>query len=327
MAASLKYTLHNYDSQNYLQKLGVWEVDSSNRDKYWVVYIHGGAWRDPRVTHEAFVPSIDHILSTSPTTNDDGGSSESGTGGGIAGFASIDYRLSPHPEFPQDIATTPADQYRGARHPDHLDDVRSALVFLQQRYGFGSNYVLVGHSAGGALAFQLLATSLSSPSASTTSTTGRKVEHPALPAAIVAFEGLYDFTGVNARYSGAYAPFFRGAFGDDPEEWDNAAPVKFAGSYAEKWPGRNLVLLGWSPDDTLVDEPEADNLARRLRDTDGFMDEGQGDDGRKGGEGGRGEKRLLLLKDLTGDHDEIWQSGRHVARMVRIALQKLGVGV
>jgi hypothetical protein len=37
MAAALKYTLHHYGSQNYLQKLGVWEVDSSNRDKYWVM--------------------------------------------------------------------------------------------------------------------------------------------------------------------------------------------------------------------------------------------------------------------------------------------------
>ncbi|KAI0532679.1 alpha/beta-hydrolase [Xylaria digitata] len=302
MAASLKYTLHHYGSQNYLQKLGVWEVDPANKGKYWVVYIHGGAWRDPRVAHETFAPSIDWILRTSPATGDRG----------IAGFASIDYRLSPHPQFPQDRATTPGDQYRGARHPDHLDDVRSALVFLQRTYGFGSNYVLVGHSAGGALAFQLLATS---PPASDTVAAG--AEHPVLPAAIVGFEGLYDFTGVDRRYDGAYAPFFRGAFGDDPGSWDAAAPIEFAGSYAEKWPGGNLILLGWSPDDTLVDEPEADNLARRLRDVDGFVEKGSGG----------GEKRLLLLKDLQGDHDEVWQSGEHVARMVWIALRELGVGL
>ncbi|TGJ86018.1 hypothetical protein E0Z10_g2754 [Xylaria hypoxylon] len=307
MAASLKYTLHQYGSQNYLQKLGVWEVDPANAGKYWVVYIHGGAWRDPRVAHETFAPSIDWILSTSPTTatNDGGGG---GSTGAIAGFASIDYRLSPHPQFPQDRATTPADQYRGARHPDHLHDVRSALVFLQRTYGFGANYVLVGHSAGGALAFQLLATS---PSDTPTAT-----EHPVLPAAIVSFEGLYDFTGVNKRYDGAYAPFFRDAFGDDPGSWDAAAPIKFAGSYAAKWPGGKFILLGWSPDDTLVDEPEADDMARRLRDVDGL------EEGPKGGEG-----RLLLLKDLRGDHDEIWRSGEHVARIVWIALRKLGVGL
>ncbi|KAI8952471.1 alpha/beta-hydrolase [Xylaria longipes] len=323
MAASLKYTLHHYDSQNYLQKLGVWEVEPANKGKYWVVYIHGGAWRDPRVAHETFAPVIDQILSTSPATASNSGAAP------IAGFASIDYRLSPHPQFPQDPATTPADQYRGARHPDHLDDVRSALVFLQRTYGFESNYVLVGHSAGGALTFQLLATA---PLASTASTHAasapagsvgtRQVEHPVLPAAIVAFEGLYDFTGVNERFGGAYASFFRSAFGDDPEGWDAAAPIKLSGNYAERWTSGEFVLLGWSTDDTLVDEPEADNMAQRLRDVDGFV---EGDGGE--GDGGEGEKRLLLLKDLRGDHDEIWQRSEEVARMVWIALRKLGVGL
>ncbi|KAI0977316.1 alpha/beta-hydrolase [Xylaria arbuscula] len=304
MAASLKYTLHHYGARHQLQKLGVWEVDPANKGKYWVVYIHGGAWRDPRVTHEDFAPSIDWILKTAA---DDGIA--------IAGFASIDYRLSPHPEFPQDPATTPAAQFRGAQHPDHIDDVRAALVFLQQTYGFGADYLLLGHSAGGALAFQLLATS---PFPSSGAPIAPQVEHPVLPVAIVGFEGLYDFTGVDQRYGGAYAPFFRGAFGEDPASWDAAAPIKFGGNYAEKWPGGKIVLLGWSPDDTLVDEPEADNLARRLKDVDGFVEEG--------GQGRAEEKRVLLLKDLRGDHDDIWRSGEHVARLVWIALRNLGVG-
>ncbi|KAI0525673.1 alpha/beta-hydrolase [Xylaria bambusicola] len=308
MAASLKYVLHYYGSQSLLQRLGVWRVDPARKGKYWVVYIHGGAWRDPRVTHESFMPSIDWILKTSPAATDNvGDNSRDSTSNAIAGFASIDYRLSPHPQFPQDPAKTPPDQYRGARHPDHIDDVRSALVFLQRTYGFGGDYVLVGHSAGAALAFQLLTTS--SPSATAT-------EHPVPPAAIVGFEGLYDFTAVDARYGGAYATFLRGAFGDDPENWDAAAPIKFTGNYAENWPGGKFILLGWSPDDTLVDEPEADNMARRLRDVDGFVNEGQG--------GELGEKTLLLLKDVRGDHDEIWRSGEHVSRMVWIALRTLG---
>ncbi|KAI1147063.1 alpha/beta-hydrolase [Nemania diffusa] len=328
MAASLRYTLRHYGSQNSLQKLGVWQGDPANKGKYWVVYIHGGAWRDPRVSHETFTPSIDWILRTSPptpaATNDSGSSS---TTNAIAGFASIDYRLSPHPQFPQDPATTPADQYRGARHPDHLHDVRSALVFLQRTYGFGSNYVLVGHSAGAALAFQLLATSPSplAPISPAATPGPEQAGHPVLPAAIVAFGGLYDFTGINERYGGAYAPFFRGAFGADPEGWDAAAPIKFAGSYAEKWPGGKIALLGWSPDDTLVDEPEADNMTQRLRDVDGFVAERPGEDQESAGSVGGSEKRLILLKDVRGDHDEIWQSGEHVARMVWITLEKLGL--
>ncbi|KAI0444575.1 alpha/beta-hydrolase [Xylaria telfairii] len=311
MAASLKYTVHHYGSQNYLQKLGVWEVEPENKGKYWVVYIHGGAWRDPRVAHETFAPVIDHILSTATSGNG---------AAAIAGFASIDYRLSPHPLFPQDPATTPADQYRGAQHPDHLDDVRSALVFLQRTYGFGSNYVLIGHSAGAALAFQLLATSplpSSSASAPTTDAGTKQAEYPVLPAAVVAFEGLYDFTGINERFGGGYTPYFRGAFGDDPEGWDVAAPIKFSGNYTERWTGGEFLLLGWSTDDTLVDEPEADNMAQRLRDVDGFVE----------GDESAGKKRLLLLKDLRGDHDELWQGGEEVARIVWVALRKLGVGL
>ncbi|KAI0205400.1 alpha/beta-hydrolase [Astrocystis sublimbata] len=312
MAASLRYTLHHYGSHNDLQKLGVWEAEPADKGKYWVVYIHGGAWRDPRVAHETFVPSIDHILSLSPAS-----STSNGVGAiAIAGFASIDYRLSPHPDFPQDPATTPTNQYRGARHPDHLDDVRSALVFLQQTYGFGANYVLVGHSAGAALAFQLVATSspLTGTPGASTMMAGAPA-HPVLPVAIVAFGGLYDFTAVNERFGGTYASFFRSAFGD-ADDWDAAAPIKFPGSYAEQWSNGEFVLLGWSPEDTLVDEPEADNMARRIRDIDGFV-EGVGDEE-------AGKKRLLLFKDLRGDHDDIWRNGEGVARMVWIALQKLG---
>lgn len=198
--------------------------------------------------------------------------------------------------------------------------MRSALVFLQRTYGFGSNYVLLGHSAGAALAFQLLATSplpSSSTSAPTTGAGTRQAEYPVLPAAVVAFEGLYDFTGVNERFGGEYASFFRSAFGDDPEGWDVAAPIKFPGNYTERWTGGEFLLLGWSTDDTLVDEPEADNMAQRLRDVDGFVE----------GDESAGKKRLLLLKDLRGDHDELWQRGEEVARMVWIALRKLGVGL
>jgi hypothetical protein len=276
-------------------------------------YIHGGAWRDPRVTHETFAPTINNILSTSSTNSN-------GNNDVIAGFASIDYRLSLHPQFPQDETKTPTFEYRGAQHPDHLDDVRAALGFLQLTYGFGSNYVLVGHSAGGALSFQLLATCSSSSSPSRQQ---EEKENPALPAAIVAFEGLYDFAGVNARYDGQYASFFCSAFGD-PSNWAAASPIEFGGNYAEKWCGGNLLLLGWSPDDTLVDEPEADNMARRLQEQDGFVMEEEEEQGKGEGEG---SKRLLLMKDLKGDHDEIWQDGEHVARMVRIALRKLGAAV
>ena len=118
-----------------------------------------------------------------------------------------------------------------------------------------------------------------------------------LPRAIVGFEGIYDFGGINERMSGAYAPFFEGAFGG-AADWDAAAPMKFTGSFGERWEveGRTpLAVLGWSKDDNLVDEPEIDGMAARLK---------------------RDGVRAIVFKDLHGEHDEIWEDGAGVARMI-----------
>lgn len=248
-------------------------------------YIHGGAWRDPRIDHKTFRPTIEKVIASSPSSK----------APGIAAFASVDYRLSPHPEFPQDPAGTPARQLRAARHPDHANDVQSALAYLQRRYDFGERYVLVGHSAGACLAFQVVAGLTSAGS-----TSGL-----VLPRAVIGFEGIYDFNGLNARMDGAYAPFFEGAFGGSRADWDTAAPSKFTGSFEEQWGGRGakvMAALGWSRDDRLVDEPEVDNMATRL--------EGDG-------------VRTTVFKDLHGEHDEIWEVGTDVAKMIAKVLDTL----
>ncbi|KAI1330140.1 alpha/beta-hydrolase [Xylariaceae sp. FL0255] len=296
MAASLKYTLHRYGEQSHLQRVGVWDVDASNKDKYWIIYVHGGGWRDPRVTCETFTPTIDHIL--------EGDFPPSRTIA-IAGFASIDYRLSPHPQFPQDPATTPSYEYRNARHPDHIDDVRSALVLLQKTYGFGNKYVILGHSAGGALVFQLLA----SPSTATSPLV--------LPRAVVGFAGIYGFAGLNSRVDGSYTELISGAFGP-PENWAAASPALFDGNYAEIWPPspdqeQNFAMIASSPRDSLVDETEAESMVRQLREKDGFVESGNDT-----------KHEVIWLRDVAGDHDEIWEKGEEVARMVKVVLGKLG---
>ncbi|KAF3064897.1 Kynurenine formamidase [Daldinia childiae] len=277
MASSLKYTVHQYGAHE-LQRLGVWDLDVADKThtKYWIVFIHGGAWRDPRVAHDTFAPVITRFLESSSTAGGSTGSIP------VAAFASLDYRLSPHPEFPQDPATTPPDRFRGAKHPDHLDDVRAALAFLQNRFGFGSRYVLVGHSAGACLAYQLLA--------GLSSIEDVEVE---FPAAVFGVEGIYDMTGFNARFGGGYAGFLEGAFGPQ-DRWDEAAPMKCPGSYGDWYPG-GLAVLGHSVDDDMVDMPETDGMAERLK-KDGV--------------------EVLLVKDLTGPHDDAWQDGRGVARIV-----------
>ncbi|KAI0139437.1 alpha/beta-hydrolase [Hypoxylon sp. NC0597] len=304
MAESLKYSVEQYGSHE-LQRVGVWDLDLADhtKTKYWIVYIHGGAWRDPRITHETFAPLITRLVNINSDDDDDASSSSP-----IAAFASVDYRLSPHPDFPQDPAATPPEQLRNARHPDHLNDVRAALAFLQRRYGFADRYVLLGHSAGGTLAYQLLGTAPPLESRSNSNSREKSCEEVEveveLPRAVFGFEGIYDFTGLNARFGGSYAGFLTAAFGG-PEKWDAAAPMKYAGRYGDRFAG--LAVLGQSPDDELVDEPEADGMAERLR---GDLD----------------AEKVLLVKDLEGTHNETWENGTAVARTVLRILRILQGG-
>lgn len=142
--------------------------------------------------------------------------------------------------------------------------------------------MLVGHSAGACLAYQLLA--------GLSSIEDVKVE---FPAAVFGVEGIYDMTGLNVRVGGGYAGFLEGAFGPQ-DKWDEAAPMKCPGSYGDWYPD-GLAVLGHSVDDELVDMPETDGMAERLK-----------------GDG----VEVLLVRDLTGPHDDAWQDGRGVARIV-----------
>jgi len=90
-------------------------VKPSGQGPVWVVYLHGGAWRDPRSdAHEGY-----WILQHTSAPG-----------------ASINYRLSPE-----------------VRHPLHLHDARAALAALRAAYPI-PKMLLIGHSAGAWLAFQ-----------------------------------------------------------------------------------------------------------------------------------------------------------------------------
>jgi hypothetical protein len=142
---------------------------SPNQRPRWVIYIHGGAWRDPNITYESFIPTIKHLVNrTTPMP--------------IAGFASIDYRLSAHPDFPQD-ADTPPEARREARHPDHIEDVCSALIYLICNHDIGFDYLLVGHSVGATLAFQVITRVLNTQAAKWEEERQTTIEHVQLSTA------------------------------------------------------------------------------------------------------------------------------------------------
>lgn len=219
----------------------------------------------------------------------------------LCGFVSIDHRLSPHPDFPQDPATTPRHAHRNARHPDHIADLYSALAFVQQEYGIGSNYILIGHSSGATLAYQLLM--------------GDAVLHGLvidvrihLPAAIVGIYGIYDLVGLNDRYGEAYTEFLKGAFGGDCKVWRQVSPGCFAGDLktaskmARQCGGSLYTILADSPEDMLLDSPEVEMMRAKLV-KDGID--------------------VAVMDTLVGDHDFVWKEASQVAQLVSRCVESL----
>jgi len=142
--------------------------------------------------------------------------------------ASLNYRLSSaHPS--------------SIRHPDHIDDVRSALAHLRENYGM-REHALIGHSAGATLAFQALAAS-------------SRQFHP--PRAVFGVEGIYDLAALVAEYPD-YRGFVEGAFGDRELAWP--PPLALAG-YA------GLVVLAQSDGDELLSWRQTEEMKGRCEDS------------------------------------------------------------
>ncbi|KAL7797533.1 Alpha/Beta hydrolase protein [Trichoderma ceciliae] len=284
----LTHACHQY-GHHHLQRVGVWRFDDDGREAvtstpaYWIIFVHGGGWRDPRNTLYDFVPSIKHMLSLADVPRS-----------AVRGFASLDYRLSPHPQFHQDPASTPASEMREAEHPLHVQDVLSALRFLDAEYGIGNDYLLIGHSAGGTMAHQVIMNSDAS--------CGWGPAAP-LPAALIGISGVYDLRGLVDRHGGVYNEFVTRAFGPDKQVWDAASPARFAGNYTTIGPRQpRLIILAASAEDTLIDMPELDAMEARLIE-DGIAP--------------------VVIRNLSLEHDQIWEDGTQIAALVADAVAKL----
>ncbi|KAL4930167.1 arylformamidase [Aspergillus undulatus] len=273
--------------------------DDVDDDKhgYWVILIHGGAWRDPTQTSSNYLtPALSILSSASPPPVQQ-----------ISGLASISYRLSPHPSHPQDPSALPS-SLRAAKHPDHLADVQSALAFLQKKYGFGGRYVLVGHSCGATVAFQTVMDSLKNKG------TGEGEIKYELPLGILGMAGIYDLRRLrdSHRDISAYEELIAGAFGDDEEVWDAASPGVVQGAEGvEGWKDGRAVVLAHSRDDELCDTAQSENMKVFL-------------EGWKGkGKAGEGKAREVQFLPIEGQHDEAWMKGEELARAILVTIQKL----
>jgi acetyl esterase/lipase len=180
-------------------------------------------------------------------------------------------------------------------HPTHVQDVMTAIGWLQRTYGFGERYVLVGHSCGATIAFQTVMGIWSIPT-----------EHGgdvaiSKPVAIVGVAGIYNLGLLASTYETVpiYREFLEGAFGPDRIEWLKANPT--SGEYEKTWPNAKVVVLGWSKDDSLVDATQVQCMSRTLFDNQQV---------------GRSERVL----QFTGEHDEIWRNGQCLAAAITTAL-------
>ncbi|KAJ5086446.1 hypothetical protein NUU61_007753 [Penicillium alfredii] len=329
-----------YGRHHVLQTISVTTLDSS-RDGYWVIrqklkkatdtefaratsYIHGGAWRDPTITATSF-DTTESILRASPKTP-------------ISGVASISYRLSAHPNHPQDPTSTAPDEFRAAKHPDHIRDVEAALAFLQNTFGFGSRYILVGHSCGATLAFQAVMGAIvghrenaftdhgnaARPSFTiepvSTSPAPLPPRLTAHPTAIVGVAGIYDLRRLRDAHPDidAYREFIDGAFGADELLWDAVSPAQMVGSRGVEggWKTGRLVVLAHSKDDELVDEGQLGSMREALRGWEAAEAQVPVQ------ELTRRDRRVSVLP-ISGAHDESWLSGEELARAIEFSFEEL----
>ncbi|KAL6708495.1 hypothetical protein ACN47E_002758 [Coniothyrium glycines] len=295
------------DPPSRLRTLDVYlpqDPSSTPPNSPWLIYIHGGAWRDPLQDSRCVEPTLTHLLTTHSTTVSR-----------LGGIASLNYRLSAHPTHPTS-PSTPTDTERNATHPQHVRDIAAGIAYLQQHYGV-TRWIGAGHSCGATMLLQLVA--------------GLGLARAVSPGpdALLLLEGIYNFPLLLKNHqppscpehvSRIYADFIAGAFGSDPAAYLAVSPV--AGRYGrEVWPEGRLVVVCHSYEDELVERGQRDVLCVAL-DREGWsivMEEGDEEDEVRA-EG----SRVLNVRDLKGGHDWIWEDGVQIAKLIAEIVQRVG---
>ena len=272
----------------------------------WVVFLHGGAWVDPGLDASELRPAIELLLAGA--TDDDGEPLLDR----VAGFASLNYGLSPRPGDVRD--ELPVE--RQATHPAHLRDVLAGLRRLRVEYGVGGrmvesesaaaedgqgydgyDWIAVGHSCGATMLFQLAMGLMA----------GEDGRDPfglgvAKPVALVGLAGIYDLPLlVRSHEDPYYRAFVGSAFGADEAVWAAVSPV--AGSPRDILEAVDVVVVAQSKGDTLVEMQQGEDMRARLSTV-----------ARSG---------QVLNLELTGGHDAVWYQGKGVVSAITLALNNI----
>ncbi|KAH8652798.1 Alpha/Beta hydrolase protein [Tricladium varicosporioides] len=261
-----------------LHTVETWTPKSNSEDAgTWIIYIHGGAWRDPMVDSRSFEPVV-AMLENSPLKDS------------ISGFASINYRLSPYPTHPES-PSKPEDPSRNVHYPDHLLDIGRALSYLDEKYKIDNKYMLVGHSAGATMAFELH---------------NSYFPEKSLPQAscVLGVAGIYNFEKFveNHKEILAYKELMENAF-PDKSLWDKASTTSRLPGKA-LWEMAKQIVISHSEEDELVENEQASLMLDRASVVH------------------NASQRVHGLK-ASGKHDEIWESGSILAGIIEQCLEWL----
>ncbi|KAL8712290.1 MAG: hypothetical protein Q9220_003441 [cf. Caloplaca sp. 1 TL-2023] len=283
---------------------------------YLILFIHGGAFRDPLITSQSLLPALPYLL---PSAN-------------IAAVASVNYRLSAYPGQEGD-----GDAGERVRWPDYVRDVRAALRWIlgrevgrrEEEAGFDAGViegvVLVGHSVGATIAFALmlgldLHSSYNEDRADgdgdereEVTKIGKKVK------AVVGIEGIYDFTALrdaHMEHRRIYEDFTSAAFGAEEDGgWERGNIARLVKEGRELGKGVEVVVLGQSKGDELVEWRQVEIMEEALR--------GRGWRKRRSGgeEEGKNKGKEVQVVELKGGHDEIWTKGEELARCILVVVE------
>jgi hypothetical protein len=278
----------------------------------YLVHIHGGAWRDPRLTSASIEPAVACAFS--------GGVLPGEGPAPVTAIASLDYTVSQfnypvpplmaNPPVSYDaIKDNHADLAREAVHPQHVSDVLHGLALLGSLGLASGSYILSGHSCGACLAFQSV---LQPPRHYGLG----YLPEPPCPAALLGLNGLYDLPSLatadglgasHAHLRDDYEMLLSRAFGTDKDAWSDASPARFdpasiAGRIREGNAPR-LVVLDQSAEDQLVPMNQKDRLTANLSKVAGL--------------------RVARGHRLTGKHAAPWEEGTMIYESFLDSLQLL----
>ena len=356
MPIDINVTRHQYARDHILQSYEVYipEIPDSSppfTPRYWVLYVHGGYYQDPLVTSSSFHRTL-NLLTSSPRY--------SGFRASIAGYVSVNYRLSPHPDHPQDPGNTVEYELRNAKHPDHIHDVLTAISVLQRKFGFGQQYLLVGHGIGATLAFQVAicqtvpwksppvtdslivgrvdaimeddieAMAQPSDAKSTNIGTDESQVKVQPPLAILGVEGIYSFPALHESFP-SYLPKTRNAFGPDPQP--SSLCLSDTSSYSRVSPDSHSLDqfdVGWRHDACGLRDTTKRIVILAHSHSDSVVDWRQIEEMRRVFEdstssGSAKSSFSLRVLELEGEHNDVWEKngGQEMAKAIVIAVTAL----